>query len=279
MTIRTFSLLGRQRFKSIESAIEISAGRWAVKWTPSTSRQCTEVNVFALPEQNPLDSEYVRFELDGGYIWLRFEDGDMYSLLKCAYPDLHEETAGNNSAKKATCAQLAGQLAASFAEELTHSGSEPPLMGRVETENLPDYLFSKGAGACAVSVTIGGTLAMQWVLSPHAVSSLSDPNLDSAEVDARAALCLRKDALQGATIVVDAVFGESLFSISEINALRPGDVLELDQAVTDSLRVRVAGGIEIGRCFLGAFGPQRAIQLDVRSGNHSMQSFAQRRHE
>jgi flagellar motor switch/type III secretory pathway protein FliN len=125
---------------------------------------------------------------------------------------------------------------------------------------VPAAIRQFGAARCPVaSITLGEAEAtFSIVLSPVFVAALL-PTRNDSQQDERVEP--RKSAVAEQSVGVEAVLGHAEVSIRELAQLAVGDVIVMDEVLSDPGSLQVEGGGRVCRVALGRLDGRRAVQF------------------
>ena len=127
---------------------------------------------------------------------------------------------------------------------------------QVET---PRVNFRAWSGYGLVRCQLGDSPSLLILLWPATVLDCVGP--PPLPKDAQGAVEPRSRAIRSEVVVLDAVAGEAELAVEDVTTLAVGDVLKLDRAISEPLRVRVRGGGQVCAARLGALRGRAALQL------------------
>ena len=120
---------------------------------------------------------------------------------------------------------------------------------------------------------IGPDRKGEVMLALPLIPAPSEPAEPETAVDSAAAARPLRDRLLNAPARLDAVLCRVSLPLSQVQALRPGEVLKLPPGVLSSTAIEVAPGRIVARATLGQMSGQRALRLRAALPRHSLSAL------
>ena len=151
--------------------------------------------------------------------------------------------------------------------DATWRGSEPPQLTLQQKEPSPKYarLFAPGRSVTVCTFALRGPFGEQpwyWLLPHTAWLEPPAPEAPAAAGPVPAAgRSSMEPAVRGVPVPLAVVLGSVELPLAQVSRLRAGDVLILEQRVSEPLTARVAGAPKI-RVWPGRVGTRQAVEIE-----------------
>jgi hypothetical protein len=270
-SIVPFLLLGDTRRAALVSSIGQSVGQWQREWLPDRALRIG-VDVQEARSQ-PID---IRVH-EAACFRVRLMRQELLVLvvpqraicgllgMPAAGTDVSSRFADEHSLAAALEREALRRLACVL---LTGAGFASVATLELERDTLgAAEVLRKHATSRYVSASIAlgdPRCVLSTLLTPALVEKLAP--LQAAPVQEPEHVERRRAGVAAESVAVEAVLGNAEVSITELAALAVGDVVVLEQSLTDSAYLAMPGGQRVGAAALGRVEGKRAIQMRGRTG-------------